>query len=136
MTPGTCLWLRGRMRDNFMETVKIEKEKLLAKLRQNRAAHRGLFLKAQAGYRIIVVRELDRMLKLARAGKQIPLQVRTLVIAPKDQTSDYDRVIAMLEWTQDKVVELDETEFSRYVRDNWSWSNEVSVSNSYYSKVK
>jgi hypothetical protein len=119
-----------------METTKIEKAKLLEKLLVNRNAHRAIFLKAQVGYRKTVIRQLDKMLKLARTGKPIRLQVHIAVPAPIDQTGDYDRVIAMLRWTQDKVIELDATEFSNYVLDNWRWSEQSTMSTSYYSNVK
>jgi hypothetical protein len=119
-----------------METVKIDKEKLLAKLVANRNAHRAIFLKAQEGYRKTVIRQLDKMLRLARRGKRIPLQVQVQVAAPVDQTEDYDRVISMMRWTKDKVIELTEGEFAQYVLDQWRWSAQAGVSNAYYSRVK
>ena len=50
-----------------MNTVKVKREELLAKVRSNRDAHQTLFLKAQEGYRKLVIEELDRMLEDARS---------------------------------------------------------------------
>jgi len=54
-----------------MNTVKVKREELLTKVRSNRDAHRTLFLKAQEGYRKLVIEELDRMLADAKAGGPI-----------------------------------------------------------------
>lgn len=71
-----------------------------------------------------------------RANKPVPVTLRFAVAAPKDQTGDYDRIISMFQWSTDKIIELSETEFSRYVLDNWAWTEDFKLSNSYYSNVK
>jgi hypothetical protein len=93
-----------------------------------------MFLKAQEGYRIDVVEELDRMLKDARDGKKIQ---RALSMAePQDHTKDYDRVIDMLEMSQDEIIEIEAHEFDQYVRDNWAWKAHADALNTMYaSKV-
>ena len=58
-----------------MNTVKVKREELLTKVRANRDAHRTLFLKAQEGYRKLVIEELDRMLKDAKEGLRIQRSV-------------------------------------------------------------
>jgi hypothetical protein len=54
-----------------MNQVKVRRADLLAQVRTNRDAHRELFLKAQEGYRKLVIEELDRMLKDAKEGRSI-----------------------------------------------------------------
>ena len=51
-----------------MNTVKVRRQELLTKIRLNRDAHRELFLKAQEGYRKLMIEELDRMLADAKEG--------------------------------------------------------------------
>src|SRR5262249_50853591 len=100
-----------------MNTVKIKREELLTKERANRDAHRTLFLKAQEGYRKLVIEELDRMLADAKAGRRI---VRSINLAePANHTGDYDRILAMLEMSVDDTITLDAQEFNQYVLDNW-----------------
>jgi hypothetical protein len=103
-----------------MNTVKVKREDLLAKERANRDAHRELFLKAQEGYRKLVIEELDKMLAEAKAGRRISRSIN--LAEPVDHTSDYDRVIMMLEMSVDDTIILAANEFDQYVRDYWTWS--------------
>src|SRR6516225_5289330 len=96
-----------------MNTVKVKREELLTKVRANRDAHRSLFLKAQEGYRKLVIEELDRMLADAKAVRPIARSIN--LVEPADHTEDYDRVLAMLEMSVDDAVILSAEEFSQYV---------------------
>jgi hypothetical protein len=108
-----------------MNTVKVKREELLTKVRANRDAHRSLFLKAQEGYRKLIIEELDRMLAEAKAGRRISRSIN--LAEPTDHTSDYDRVIMMLEMSVDDTVVLDANEFDQYVRDRWAWSHHATT---------
>lgn len=114
-----------------MQSVKIDRLKLLETIKNNRSNHRALFLKAQEGYRARVITELDAMLQEARGGKRIRRMVQ--LAEPIDQTNEYDRVILMLEMSVDDVVELSAHEFDCYARDQWQWSQSVNVTNSLYA---
>ena len=103
-----------------MNAVKVKRQELLTKVRANREAHRSLFLKAQEGYRKLVIEELDKMLADARAGRRISRSIN--LAEPTDHTSDYERVIMMLEMSVDDTIVLDASEFDQYVRDVWTWS--------------
>jgi hypothetical protein len=63
-------------------------------IQTNRDPHRELFLKAQEGYRKLVIEELDRMLADAKAGRQISRSIN--LAKPVDHTADYDGILAML----------------------------------------
>ena len=114
-----------------LHTIKVKKDELLAKLVANRATHRAIFLDAQTGFREVVIHELDRRLKDARAGRAINI-VFTMP-APVDQTGEYDRAIKMLEMSVDDVIELDEDQFSNFVLDEWRWKQQVHATNSMYT---
>jgi hypothetical protein len=114
-----------------MNTVKVKREELLTKVRANRDAHRTLFLKAQEGYRKLVIEELDRMLADAKAGR--PIQRSINLAEPADHTADYDRILAMLEMSVDDTIMLDAQEFNQYVLDNWEWSRLASYTNQSYA---
>lgn len=115
-----------------METVTVRREALLDAVRKNRETHRDLFLKAQEGFRARVIEELDRRLADARAGKAINLAFQ--LPTPIDQTSDYDRVIRMMEMSIHEAIELSEHEFAQYVMDDWAWKKNVTVVNSMYTR--
>jgi hypothetical protein len=114
-----------------LHTIKVKKADLLAKLVGNRATHRKMFLDAQTGFRKVVIQELDRRLKDARAGRGINIVFS--MPAPVDQTGEYDRAIQMLEMSVDDIIELDEDQFSNFVLDEWRWKQQVQATNSRYT---
>jgi hypothetical protein len=114
-----------------MNTVKVKRTEILSRIKTNREAHRELFLKAQDGYRQDMIEELDRMLQEARDGKKIRRTIA--LVEPQDHTADYDRVIDMLEMSQDEILEIEAHEFDMYVRDNWSWRAFANETNSMYA---
>lgn len=117
-----------------MNTVKVRKDELLAKLKSNRENHRALFLEAQEGYRDLVIAELDKSLKDAREGREIRTYIR--MDAPQDHTDDYDNVIEMLKMSVEDVVELKAIEFQCYVMDKWQWAQAAFLQNSAYAAAK
>ena len=119
------------MEYSTLESMRINRGDLLARIKVNRGMHRDEFERAQAGYRTAMIEELDRMLADAREGRNIKRGVS--MPEPTDHTSEYDTVIAMLEMCVDEVVEIDMQQFDNYVRDNWHWKAQWSASNSHYS---
>lgn len=113
-----------------MNSIKVKKVDLLAKLQANREAHRGIFLKAQEGYRKAVVAELEKMLEDTRAGRRIQRHIS--LVEPMDQTRDYDRAISMLSMSVETEIDIDEGEFAQYVLDDWSWKQQFATSTMSY----
>lgn len=117
-----------------MDTVKVKRVGLLAKVRTNRQKHRKIFEEALEGYREQAIKELDAILAEARAGKRIRRAIA--LDEPIDQTLEYDRVIAMLEMSIEPTITLSSVAFSNYVLDQWHWSPMVSATNMKYIKMK
>lgn len=115
-----------------MQIVKVKRDDLLAKVRENREQHHSLYLKAEAGYREEAINRLKGMLKDAREGKEIRRSIE--LDEPENHTDDYDRVIAMLEMSSDETIELLAHEFDHYVRDNWAWKASAMMKASAYLK--
>jgi hypothetical protein len=76
-----------------MQTIKVDKAKLIATLEENRARHRKIFEEACDGYQKAVIKELEAQLNRAKAGIRRSIQIS--IPAPVDQTKEYDRAIAM-----------------------------------------
>lgn len=114
-----------------MHSVKVNRTELLVRIKTNRDEHRKLFLKAQEGYRAAIIEELDRMLQEARDGKEIRRHIS--LPEPQDHTLDYDRVIDMLQMSQDNIIEIADHEFDQFVRDNWSWKGAFDTTSAMYS---
>lgn len=114
-----------------MQTVRIEKSKLLEIIKKNRDEHRDIFIEAQKNFRADVIAKLDAALAEARDGKNIPQFIQ--FAAPSDHTKDYDNVIRMIELSEDSILTLTAIEFRSYVMDEWSWTHAWAASNSRYS---
>ena len=113
-----------------MESIRVNKQQLLEKLKENRNTHRDAFLEAQENYRKLVIQELDKMLEDARNGREIR---RSITLPnPQDHTNDYDVIIGMLEFSLDTDIQLDEYQYRNYVLDKWDWKGAFMTSNSAY----
>lgn len=99
-------------------------------LKTNRAEHRELFEKAQVKYREKVIEVLDARLSEARSGGK----VRTYIGLPEpvDYTKNFDQAIAMVEWEDGTLVQLDERDFNRYVLNQWEWAGAFAASTTAY----
>ena len=114
-----------------MNEVTIKKDEALAKLHENRAAHKAIFDEAVEGFRKQAVKFLRDEIKRISAG-----EVKRVVInmpRPVDHTRDYDRVIAMLEMSVDEEVTVTQYDFASYIMDDWEWKREFLTTNSKYS---
>ena len=113
-----------------MYTVKVEREKLLNIIKENREKHRAIYAEILDGYKKEVIRRLKFALDQALEGEKFITNIK--LIAPKDYTENYNRIIGMLELSIEKVVEIDDTEYRQYVLDEWVWKKDFEMSNSSY----
>lgn len=112
--------------------ITVKKEDLLEKLTENRKRHREIFLEAQKGYREEAIRLLDKALQDARNGRKINTVI--YMDSPVDQTKDYDRVIGMLTMATDTEIDLSESDYAKFVMDDWGWKEDFLLKNSLYTK--
>ena len=115
-----------------MENIKVDKAKLIATLEENRAKHRKIFEEACDGYQKAVIKELEAQLSRAKAGIRRSIQIS--ILAPVDQTKEYDRAIAMLKMSVDDQALLSERDFQCYVLDDWDWKQKFLAANRMYSR--
>lgn len=113
-----------------MNSVRVNTKELLDKVRTNRDQHHDLFVKAQAGFRQRAIEELDDMIEKAKAGD---IRLTVGLTPPSDHTTEYDRAIAMLEMSQDDIVEIDSDQFAQLVQNEWHWFAQATAVNSTYA---
>jgi hypothetical protein len=113
-----------------MNTIRVSKNQLIETLRVNRDEHRAIFEKAQEVYRTKVIKELDRALADAKAGRKIVTSFYLPV--PEDHTDDFDTAIQMMEWAQGEVVEIEQGDFQCYVENKWRWRQSFAGSTESY----
>ena len=114
-----------------MNKVRVNRDNLLAIVLKNRASHRKLFEEALEGWKNAVINALTVAVDEAKKGKNFHTSFN--LPRPSDHTNDYDCVIDMLEMSVDDVLEIENSLFRQYVRDDWSWTQDFLTSNRRYS---
>jgi hypothetical protein len=99
--------------------ITVKKSELLEALRENKDRHRKIFDEAQKNFRQRIIEELDQRLTDAQEGRKINLSFN--FPEPEDHTKDYDRVIRMVEMSQDDTLDITQPDFAQYVMDDWDW---------------
>jgi hypothetical protein len=114
-------------------TITVNKDLLVSKLKENREQHHDLYEKAWDGYCKLVRQTLEDMLVIIKTKRPIARGIGHA--PPEDHTADYDDVIDMLSWSLGNEVELTQTQFIQYVKDDWGWREAWITSNSKYLDV-
>lgn len=113
-----------------MIEIRVEKEDLLRKLRENRTQHVQDYEQALEGYRESAKEELEQLLADLAAGKDIHYGLKER--KPTSNEDEYTLAIEMFEMSVEGTVSLDEHQFRQYIKDQWDWSQSWKVSNTRY----
>lgn len=120
-----------------LKTVRVAKNSLLAKLKENRSKHIQDYKTALEGYHLEVerlVHEASTNLKQDKTFYATGLFIHES--PPEDHTKEYDKVIATLELSLDDQFYLTEQDINCYILDNWSWKqNFAATTSKYFSNV-
>jgi hypothetical protein len=111
-------------------TITVKKDDLLGRLKDNRSSHRDLYEQAFDGYCKLMREELEE--RLSRIGARRAIDPYLRHQAPEDHTGDYDDVIEMLCMAIGNEVELTQTQFRCYVKDDWGWKRQWTASTAAY----
>lgn len=137
--------MERRHRDGAaMRTDKFNKSDVVARLKENRAKHESEYNEAVEGYRASALKEVQQGIeKLRMVAEQIergeefnldPIYFQSRV--PESHLDDYDQMIDLFELQTQEEVNLDTSEFSRYMRDNWEWAREFKAISATYKAFK
>lgn len=113
-----------------MNETTVQKDQLLAILRNNRSEHRSKFEQAVEVYRARLQEWLEDRLQNLLAGEKIDVQIR--MPEPEDYTHEYDRAIRMLEMNVHDEIEISARHFDQLVMDRWQWTENFKMSTSSY----
>ncbi len=116
-----------------MKSVKISKEKLLEKLKENRTKHLEQYEKALEGWKDQVVDTLQKALGDARADRDFIIYFD--LPKPEVHSDEYDAVIDQVEWNEEEQIELALREFNKFIRDDWQWKKDFLDNTAMYSKM-
>ena len=104
-----------------MNTIIIEKEKLLPIVKENKLKHDNIYNSAVEGYWQKCEEKLTKQLEKIKKHEKIDDYLG--LAFPENHTNDYETVIQMLELGAENRIELTNIEFNAYVRNQWSWRN-------------
>jgi hypothetical protein len=121
--------MEKRMYNEF--AVEVNVKEVLDILRENRKNHKKVVDEAIEGYQKRCLELLEQKISALKAGKPVEMVINLTV--PQDHTKDYDRVIKMLEMSQNDTIMMGQDEFSSYVEDDWSWRRQWAAANSGYT---
>lgn len=114
-----------------MNTITVDKAKLIETLKTNRDEHRAIFDKAMEVYADKMIEELERRVREIKAKSKIRRGFS--LPEPEDHTADFDTAIQMLEWDTGDEVELSFGEFQQYVQNEWRWQQSFAANTASYS---
>lgn len=118
------------MHHHHNRTVKINKQKLIDKIKENKSSHITEFNTAVAAYRVEANKQLENLKKDLENGS---LTIAIKLTTPINRTDEYDKVIQMFEWEVENEIELTQAEFNEYVHDDNERSRTAKFANSFYS---
>jgi len=110
--------------------VKVSKEKLISKIKENRDNHTKSYEKAVKAYKKEALDQLEKLKELANEGN---LNLNLKLVTPIDNTEKYDKLIEMFEWEEEDMVELEQHEFNEFVQDETQFARDAMFSNTFYA---
>lgn len=117
---------------NMLENVKVDKDRLLATLEENREAHIEEYNTAVAVFREEAVKALRALAKeVAKEDGELKTNVEMPI--PVSYEKEYDNAIAMVEWSQDDEITLEAHDFKAFVLDEWGWRGHFAAATSHYN---
>lgn len=122
------------MRMNNQIIVKVNKAKLLETLRGNLTKHVSTHTEALETWKQKAAAHVatlsDRILK--GEIRDISNAVSIVNDRPVSYAPSYEKVIKMLEYSVDDIIELESEDFDRYVGDNWEWKQSFLLNSTKY----
>ena len=111
-------------------TIKIKKQELIDKIKENKKNHIELYEKAVIAYKEEALEQLGDLTTKVKNGK---IDIKLDLVTPIDSSDDYDAILEIFEWEVEELVELGQDEFRQYVQDETDFAQQAQFSNTYYA---
>jgi hypothetical protein len=113
-----------------IDTVRVNKDDLLERIKTNRDQHRTIFEEALEGWKKKVTEVLEERYQSALQGKDFNILIH--LPRPEDHTDQYDTVIELLGMSLDEELELTQHDFACYALDKWQWQQQFLTTSAHY----
>jgi enoyl reductase-like protein len=110
--------------------IKIKKQKLIDKIKENKKTHIELYEKAVIAYKKEALEQLGKCTNEVNDGT---LDIKLDLVTPIDNSQNYDDILEMFEWEVEDEIELGQNEFREYVQDETDFAQQAMFSNTLYS---
>lgn len=117
------------MRRTGNRTIKVDKKKLIKKIKENKDEHIKEYQRAVKAYKKEALSQLEKLKSYIESDI---LDIRLDLITPVNNSENYDKIIEMFEWEVESKVELEQSEFREYVQDETDFAITAKVSNTAY----
>jgi hypothetical protein len=103
------------------QTIEIDKDALLKKLKENLIIYQAEYKEAVEDYNKLVI-QFSNDLALSIVNKA-PFSPYLKTKEPADYTVKYEEAIDMLEYSVNQTITLDSVSFRAYIKNEWDWTN-------------
>ena len=120
-----------------MKEVKVNRQQLLKKLKDNRDKHVQTYEKAYKDYVKTLKSKMKKLVtvcdKWEKTRRKFKIDASIDLHSPHCYKSEYDTAIEMVAMSVDDELVLTQQEFKQYVTDEWGWKHSFSTMASTYS---
>jgi len=105
-----------------MNAIKMNRQELLAIVRENKIKHVAEFEESVTDYKALVLQIAQANAKLAKTGNLDEFKkMKAMPQSPQSYETSYARAIRMLELSVEEIIEVEEDVFNQLVLDEWDW---------------
>lgn len=114
---------------NEERKVRVEKEKLISQIKENKEIHIKEYKEAVIAYKTEALKQLEDLKNKANEGD---MTLYLKLVTPIDNSEKYDKLVTQFEWEVKNMVELSQSEFNKYILDDTDFSRNAKFSNQTY----
>ena len=119
-----------------MNNVKMDREQLLAIVRENLQKHLADYAEAVEDYKAGALKVATANLKIAKTGEIDKFhQIKGLPQRPSSYEKEYNRAIKMLELSIEDTIDVEQDVFNQLVLDEWHWKNQFVAAGALYKSL-
>lgn len=112
--------------------ITMDKNTVLNKLYSNREKHRATYADAKLGWEVKMEEYSKQLAQWAKGGTDRPQEPHK----PVNFMKEYDFLIEMIEAHREASIQLDEDDFKKIIKNEFSWSGYFATTNSAYTVVR
>ena len=115
-----------------MNKVKVSKQELVEKLKENREVHIAEYTEMIQDYKSKVTKELKKILKESKNKNNWDPRTSVHLDKPRSYATEYNQIIGLLEMSVEDTFDISQEEYNKYVLNQWNWSSSFEFSKMSY----